>query len=75
MWRAFEIGPGRLLPYNDLCGNDGDEEPTSLSLVADFGKQSEGKIGKAPSVSSSSRNFGQLLPCSEPGYVNAFEDE
>ena len=75
MWRAFEIGPGRLLPYNDLCGNDGDEEPTGLTLVADFGKQNEGKIGKAPSVSSSSRNFGQLFPCSEPGCVNAFEDE
>ena len=72
VWRAFEIGEGQMLPYNDLRGDE--QESTGLNLLEDFGEQIEGQI-KSKSNLPAPKDIGSLFPCSEPGCIRSFKDE
>ena len=69
VWRAYGIGPVRLLSYRDIQVEHG--EPTALKVIQPFGPRSQ-KLG-APRKASVPR--AAIFSCNEPSCVLTFKSQ
>lgn len=68
-WKAYNVGPGRLLSYSDLIvEKQGD---TGLKVIQPFGPRTK----QRGTVSESIRPNNEILSCSETGCVLTFKTE
>ena len=68
MWKAYSIGPGRLIPYSGLgVTPQGD---TGLRVIKPFGQATH-----RGSVGGSVRHQSEIYPCQETGCVLTFKTQ
>lgn len=68
VWKAYNIGPGRLIPYSDLgVASQGD---TGLRVIQPFGQATQ--MG---SVGESVRHKSEIYSCQETGCVLTFKTQ
>lgn len=68
-WKAYNVGPGRLLSYSDLIvEKQGD---TGLKVIQPFGPRTK----QRGTVSESTRPNTEIFSCSETGCVLTFKTE
>ena len=69
VWKAYNVGPGRLIPYVDLqTTSQGD---TSLKIIQPFGPS----IKERGTLGESVRNQDDIFPCRESGCILTFRSQ
>ena len=68
-WRAYDIGPGRLLKYRDLQISV--QPDTNLKVIEPFGQLTKGK----GAVGESFRTIANIYSCQENGCVLTFKSQ
>jgi len=68
VWKAYNIGPGRLIPYSDLIAVP--QEETNLRVIQPFGQATpRGRVGE------SIRHKSDIYCCQETGCVLTFKTQ
>ena len=69
VWKAYNIGPGRLIPYADLqTSSQGD---TGLKIIQPFGPS----IKERGTLGETVRNQVDIFPCRETGCILTFRSQ